>query len=314
LRQSSLRDENRCGATVYLQVDRIGESLYSGQSTEGIMTRTVSIVVLLALVGAGSYWWYSSATPPVPETQTTHVQTTVPATPTSNHKHEETVEDILRTDPMRFLRMSLDKIDKEITGYTCTFEKREFPLKGKLLGWEVIHVDYKRQPHSVRMKWKSGSWMADSVLYVEGQNDGKMWGIGAGPLRFAGLQAYDPEGEKAQASGRYFITSFGFERSTKRTLVAMEKAAAKNALHVDYEGIVTVSKLGDMKCYKLVRRYDAVEEDALGELDLYFDTEHWLQVGSQLKTLKGENLGEYFLRDVVINPKFDAKTFTKAGL
>ena len=274
------------------------------------MSRIFAIVVVLGLLVSAGYWYWSVNTPVAPET-TDHP---VEATTVSRNREAETTEDILRNDPMRFLRMSLERIDKEITGYSLTFEKREHPLKGKLLGWEVIHVDYLRHPHSVRMKWLSGSWMADTVLYVEGKNDGKMFGIGVGPLRFAGLQTYDPEGDKAQASGRYFITSFGFERSTKRTLVAMEKAAARGALDVKYEGIVTVSKLGETKCYKLVRHYDKVEEDDLGELDLYFDTEHWLQVGSQLKTPKGEDLGQYFFRNIVLNPTFDPKTFTKAGL
>ncbi|HEX3315070.1 MAG TPA: DUF1571 domain-containing protein [Gemmataceae bacterium] len=274
------------------------------------MSRIAAIVVVLGSVFCAGYWCWSINTPVAPETTDRPVEFTT----VSRNKEAETTEEILRTDPMRFLRMSLERIDKEISGYSLTFEKREHPLKGKLLGWETIRVDYLRHPHSVRMKWKSGSWLADAVLYVEGQNDGKMFGIGAGPLRFAGLQTYDPEGDKAQASGRYFITSFGFERSTKRTLAAMEKAAAREALRVEYEGIVTVSKLGDTKCYKLVRHYDKVEEDDLGELDLYFDTEHWLQVGSQLKTPKGEDLGQYFFRDIVLNPTFDPKTFTKAGL
>jgi Protein of unknown function (DUF1571) len=274
------------------------------------MTRIVAIVVALGTVGSAAYWYWSVNTPVAPETTDHRIE----VTPVSRNSETETTEDILRNDPMRFLRMSLDRIDKEITSYSLTFEKREHPLKGKLLGWETIHVDYQRHPHSVRMHWLSGSWMADSALYVEGQNDGKMFGIGVGPLRFAGIQSYDPEGEKGQASGRYFITSFGFERATKRTLAAMEKAAARGALRVEYEGIVNVSKLGDTKCYKLVRHYDKVEEDDLGELDLYFDTEHWLQVGSQLKTPKGADLGQYFFRDIVLNPTFDPKTFTKAGL
>ncbi len=113
-----------------------------------------------------------------------------------------------------------------------------------------------------------------------------------GPLRvFPGIQTYDPEGDKAQSSGP--ILHHVVRLRTRSTTEADarrhgEERPLAGQLDVKYEGIVTVSKLGDTKCHKLVRKYDKVEEDDLGELDLYFDTEHWLQVGSHLKTPKEE--------------------------
>ena len=115
--------------------------------------------------------------------------------------------------------------------------------------------------------------------------------------------------------GRFTIAQFGFKRSTQRSLASMEKAQARGKLFCKYEGIVPVEELGGQKCHKLVRfPYEPYEEDDLKELTLFFDTEHFLQVGSILRDKKGDLLGQYFFSDVRINPEFEAKQFTREAL
>jgi outer membrane lipoprotein-sorting protein len=47
---------------------------------------------------------------------------------------------------------------------------------------------------------------------------------------------------------------------------------------------------------------------------MYVDKETWLQVGSVLKGEEGQLIGEYFFRDVKLNPRFKPGTFTRDAL
>ena len=162
------------------------------------------------------------------------------------------------------------------------------------------------------MKWTKGRGWRRRFSTSRARTTTSCW-AGA---RHPGSSASEREVDGGrQAAGRFTIAQFGFKRSTQRSLASMEKAQARNKLFVKYEGIVPVEKLGGQKCHKLVRSpFTPHEEDDLNELTLYFDTEHYLQVGSVLKDKKGDLLGEYFFHNVRINPEFTEKQFTRETL
>ena len=83
-----------------------------------------------------------------------------------------------------------------------------------------------------------------------------------------------------------------------------------------YEGIEKVAKAGDRLCYKLVRTPDEPPEaiEGINELTIYIDRATLLQVGSIVKDAKGEFIGEYFFRDIELNPTFDNEQFTRKKL
>src|SRR5262249_11325839 len=138
---------------------------------------------------------------------------------------------------------------------------------------------------------------------------------GWGPFKFLGIQTREVDGTDAKKSGRFTIAQYGFKKSTERTLASMQRAKERGKLHLKYEGLVPVERLKGQKCHKFVRTpYDPHEEDDLNELTLYYDTEHWLQVGAILKDAQGQLLGEYFFYEIVINPEFDPKQFTREAL
>lgn len=222
------------------------------------------------------------------------------------------LEKLARESPLAFLEKSLERYDEEIKGYTLTFLKKE-RIGGTLQRAEKTEVRFRESPFSVHMRWIEGAKLAAKVLYVEGENNNKM--LARPIVPFVPVMTRDVDGPEAKNSGRYTIAEFGFKRSTQRTLRAMQKAKARDALHVRYEGIVAVPELGGQLCYKFVRNpYEPPEEDALDELTLYFDCEHLLQVGSILRDRQKELLAEYFFYDIKFNPEFDAKQFRKDGL
>ena len=72
-------------------------------------------------------------------------------------------------------------------------------------------------------------------------------------------------------------------------------------------------------CFKLKRTYAQPEIDGAQELTLYVDRENFLPVGIVLKgkvdqaTGNRELLGEYFFRDLRLNPQLSADQFKEAS-
>lgn len=268
-------------------------------------------------LGAVFFLWPGLGRPLAPDPATPTAETfsadVKPSSPPIGVPDAEALEKSLRDRPLAYLAESIQKYDKDVRGYSLTFYKRE-RLGGTLQPHEKVEVHFRESPFSVQMRWIEGAKLANKVLYVEGENEGKMLAKPRGLLAIAGIVTRDVDGADAKSSGRYTIAQFGFKRSTQRSLASMTKAQERGALHLKYAGVVAVPQLGGQKCRTFVRSpYDPPEEDGLNELTLYFD-DRGLQVGSILRDTKGELLGEYFFYDLKLNPEWPANQFRREGL
>lgn len=126
----------------------------------------------------------------------------------------------------------------QVADYTCTLVKRE-RINGQLLNYE--HADVKirhRQilngqivaPFSVYIKFHAPAELQGrEVIYVEGQNDGKIIARRGG-RRFAYVTtAVDPFGELAMERNRYPITHTGIQRLFEE-LLAVGQEELQNPL------------------------------------------------------------------------------------
>jgi hypothetical protein len=222
---------------------------------------------------------------------------------------------LARTDPVAFVEACLRRCGREVKGYRCTLQKQE-RLGGKLQRSEVMDVAFRENPFSVLLDWQEGARLAQRVLYVRGENGDQLLVRPAGWRgKLVSVVTRDPEGPEARESGRYPVPEFGIKVGTERTLAAWKAARKAGALHVEYLGEKKVPEAGDCVCYVLRRTgYARPEEGGVTEATLYYDKETWLQVGSVLKGEEGKLVGEYFFRDVRLNPAFDAEAFTRAAL
>lgn len=223
---------------------------------------------------------------------------------------------LARQTPVRVLERSLDRYDREVVGYHCTFLKQE-RIGGRLQPRETIDVWFRERPFSVLFHWLEGARKADAALFVEGHNGGKMLARPSGTLarRLVGdVVERDVDGPDAKQSGRYPLNQFGIRKGTERTLAAWRAAEAKGQLHVEYLGEQPVRELGGRVCHKLRRAYAAPENDGVTELTAYIDRDTWLQVGSVLKGEGGKLIGEYFFRDLRLNPEYKPGQFEPAAL
>ncbi len=225
---------------------------------------------------------------------------------------ESEMERLAKNDPVAFVEECIRRYDREVQGYTTTLRKQE-RLNGQRS--EVIDVAFRENPFSVLLHWKEGAQRASAVLYVKGENRDQLLVRPAGVLSVAGIVARDPKGEDAKNAGRYPLTEFGIKIGMQRTLASWEQGKKANALHVEFLGETNVKEVGDRPCWVFRRtRYAAPTAEGITESTFFFDKESWLQVGTILKGEGGKLIGEYFFRDININPDFPNNTFTREAL
>jgi len=247
-------------------------------------------------------------------------------------------------DPVAFLENCIRYYDRDVHGYHLIMQKQErVPTrllieKRKLQKKELIEVDFKEKPHSVFMHWLEGERLTDRCLYVEGENDNMILVHPAGLAgKFVKFVKRKVDGPEAQESGRYTLNMFGIKNGTLRTLSFAQKAKEKGTLHVDYLGAdgqwhdcgpeatvslgeEKVSQAGNRSCYVLRRHYAEEENDGVLELKIFIDKENWLQVGSIVEGKPEEPngkrylIGEYYFRDIRLNPQFSPDQFTETAL
>jgi hypothetical protein len=224
------------------------------------------------------------------------------------------MERLARENPVAFLEACLRHYDRTVKGYTLTLQKQE-RIGGKLQRTEMIDVALREQPFSVLLRWKEGARLAAAVVYADGENGGKMLVRPAGLILGGLIVERDPEGEQARQSGRYTLPQFGLKKGMERTLQSWKAAQEKGELHVDYLGERKVAEADNRTCFTFHRdRYGRPEYDGVVDLMVYVDKENYLQVGSVVKGEEGRLIGEYYFRDIHLNPDFKADQFTREAL
>lgn len=229
------------------------------------------------------------------------------------------MEELLRKNPMAFLENTLEKYRREVkTGYHLTLRKREV-IDGKELPSELIDVHYREKPYSVHFRWLEGAGKAQKILYVEGENKdrgGKTQMLVQPNGGFLGkfVVSRDPRGPDARASAHYPLDDFGFYNNQTRTLKAWQTNFKRGTQKVEFLGMKKVKELDDRLCFSLRATTTTPVADGVAELTSYFDAETWFQTGSIIKDKDGKLMGEYYFREVQLNPEFKPEQFTKDAL
>ncbi|MFN4260684.1 MAG: DUF1571 domain-containing protein [Gemmataceae bacterium] len=226
------------------------------------------------------------------------------------------MERLARVQPLAFVAQALRRYQREVHGYSLTFHKREF-RHGKLQPLEIIHVHFREQPYSVYFHWQQGTQLADRVLYVEGENHGKLLAhpqSAVARLVVGSVVAKDPDSPEAQQSGRYTIKDFGLQKGALRTLNSWKYDRETHGLTVRYLGIQRLQEVGDRPCFVFRGDFQNPVRDDITVATIYFDVETWLQIGTVLQRRDGQLVGAYYFRDIRLNPDFDDQQFTAAAL
>jgi len=221
-------------------------------------------------------------------------------------------------DVLGFFAACLKRYDEKVKGYTLNFWKKEC-IDGKEQPLEILDVCYRDQPLSVYFHWQQGARLATKALYVEGENqnaDGKSQILALPSLTLLGVQKRNPDSADARKSGRYTMNKFGLKQAMERVVEAWRAAEADQALYVEYLGLYKVMDAGGRICHAIRRHKFARPEgeDGVTEVFIFVDQETLLQVGSLVLGEGGKVLGEYYFRNIRLNPEFDPGQFTPAAL
>jgi hypothetical protein len=210
-----------------------------------------------------------------------------------------------------FVDACLQRYKRDIQSYQAILHKQE--RIDKLRRSEDIAVTFRERPFSVLLVWQRGAGRAERVLYVQGENADQLLVRPTGlAYKIAGIVRRDPRGPDARETSRVPLTEFGMGRATHQLLDAWQAAKKEGNLEVEYLGQKKIAEAGDRTCFVLRRTGFSLE--GVHAITVYFDAETWLQVGTTLKGEENALLGEYFFRDVRINPNVPADTFTRASL
>lgn len=141
-------------------------------------------------------------------------------------------------------------------------------------------------------------------------------------------------GSGAKAHSRYCMRDAGLYRGLHRTYLAWKDRAKKGELKTEYLGKRAEPKVGGRVCYVIRRTCSrpevdpfevggqpstdvaVIDRDGHTEVTVLIDAELWLQVGTIIRRtdVTPERLiGEYYYRDIELNPVFPADTFTPEG-
>jgi len=266
-------------------------------------------LLILLIVGAAA-GIYLGTRPPREDAKAMPVHVEVVAQTASLTKPAEPYKE----DPLGYLESCLERCEKEVQGYICTFRKQE-RVQGRLLKAEKIVAHCREKPFSVHMDWLEGEGKAKKVLYVEGENDGKMLVRAKGPIAGLIVLTKDPEGPETKAAGRFPVTRFGMIHGLRSVVESMQAAKGRGTLHVRYEGKVKLAEAGDRELHQFVRTpYEPPEVDGIHHLTVFIDPVTGLQVGSIVKNAAGELIAEYFFSEIQLNPRFSAEQFTRKAI
>ena len=145
---------------------------------------------------------------------------------------------------VRWAREGLQNIQK-IEDYSAVMVKREV-VDGKLADEAYMFVKVRHRPMSVYMYFlKPQSLQGQEVIWIEGQNDGKMWAHGTGLRSIFGTVSLSPTSSIAMEGNRYPITEIGILKLVQRLLNVAEHDAQFGECEVKF---LPGAKINDRVC------------------------------------------------------------------
>jgi len=126
------------------------------------------------------------------------------------------------------------KIAEAIQDYSAILVKRE-RHDGKLQDTEYMFIKVRHKPLSVYLHFlKPDHFKGQEVIWIQGQNNGKMWGHGTGVRKVFGTVPLDPTGPIAMRGNRYPITEIGILNLVRRLVEEGEKDTQYGECEVKY--------------------------------------------------------------------------------
>ena len=232
----------------------------------------------------------------------------------------ETIEQRAARDPVAFLENCLERYDRSVRDYTCTFTKQEL-VGRKLTEVQVMRAWCREDPFSVRLEWTENADKCDKVLYVKDRwiEDGKQKAVVV-PGRIARLFVShvmrEIDGKDAKKASRRTVNQFGLRNSMILILKYCKLAAEQDALRYDFMG---KGEVDGRETLVFERHLPYTGDEAAWPdrvLVVHVDTELLVPIRCEAYAddAKEALLGTYTYTGIELNPNLPDETFSKKAL
>ncbi len=297
--------------------------IHSGRWTSGWRTRAA--VGLLLVIGFGVQCQKVSAGKPAAAEAGAARPKVDPGAAYASIKPQTPVADpfeaMVKTDPLAFFRGALERYERSVHDYVCTFEKQEM-VGGRLQTEQVTQVRFREKPFSVNMLWTRNADKARRVIYVDGKwtdNKGQRLAIvepeGVIARALVDYVMRPIDGSDAKKAARRQIDQFGFANSMRLIIKYSEMAAQRKELAFRFVGEGTS---GNRPTWVLERTLPYTDDAGVYPdrvLVVHVDKEWFVPVCciSYADDARTKLLGKYVTRDVRFNVGLTDADFTRPG-
>lgn len=230
-------------------------------------------VGLVALAGTGMLAGLYFAFPPIfADTESAAVVTEKPAGPIEF----QSLPDIPLTPSVVAHRHSIKMLEegvrglRDLSGYTADFTKEEV-VGGEATVPQTMRLKLRHEPFSIYLRWTEGK-PGQELLYVEGQNDGKMIVRASGLKGILGAIKLDVNGVMAQKEARHPVTDMGLLQLAESVLEYRYREASWTS---GYSCTEEAARVDDRPCRLFTMIYDNRDvSPQYRKSEVWIDEEH----------------------------------------
>ncbi|QDT54342.1 hypothetical protein Pan44_23750 [Caulifigura coniformis] len=208
----------------------------------------------------------------------------------------------------------------KIPDYMATFTKQE-RIGGDLSQVQQISLKLRHEPLSIYMKWRSGQ-TGQQVIWVEGQNEGKMLVKAGGLKGRLGTLSLDPSSGLAMSQSRHPCTMVGLLKAAERIL-QYQKAAVESGKGFHCE-LRDDAEFDGRPCYRCVVQYDSAEYSPdYRKSEILIDKQlsmpvsvmnfTWAQDADPAKLDEESLIEHYMYTDIQVQQQFADLDFSRAN-
>ncbi|MHB8174676.1 MAG: DUF1571 domain-containing protein [Nitrospirota bacterium] len=211
----------------------------------------------------------------------------------------------LAEDPAKIIN-GMSAAYSKVDDYTAIFYKRE-GVNGKVLPQEKILMKFKK-PFKIYMKWlPPGPHAGREVLYVKGENDGKVIGHEGGLISFFTLHM-KPTGSIAMKGNSHPITDMGIGRLIEIVENNFKRGEERKELKLKFLGSAEVY---GRKAWHIIGELPPFKGYYASRIEIWVDKRLNLPIKIRIFGPGGELLESYGYSDLKINPGLKDEEFTE---
>lgn len=227
----------------------------------------------------------------------------------------------IKTDPIAFFRGAIERYDRSVHDYVCTFSKQEL-VGGELTTEQITQVKFREKPFSVNMLWVKNADKAQRAIYVQGKwtgKNGEKLAVVEPAGAIARLLVDDVtrpiDGPDAKKAGRRQIDQFGFANSLRLILKYCDLGMQRKEGSVKYVGEGTIA---GRPTYVVERRLPYTDDNGMYPdrlLVVHVDKEYLVPTSctSYADEAGTKLLGRYVVTDIRFNVGLTDRDFARKG-